>query len=480
MVDVADVDYDILVVGGGGAGLAAASAAAEAGARVALLEAGERVGGSTALSQGAFLAAGTEAQKKAGVSDNAEELYKYGLALNQSAVQPSILRRYARESAEVIDWLTGMGVNFSRVSTGDESDVPRSHWAEGLGAEIVYRLEARLQAQGVDVVTRSRVSRLLAEDGRVSGVEVGGEVIRASAVVVASGGMGNNRPLVEKYYPTAALEGDDTYYIGAKTNVGDHVGFARDVGADLFGFDRGLRLSSSNFQPILDPPPAWLLYVNLRGHRFVREGTAYNVMAQIIDRQPERIVYGIFDQAAFLNPPIAPEFAAAIASGHMNSSWMPGLMDEWLAAGRLVKAGSIEDLANKLALPPEALANTIKRYNDQVEAGSDPDFFKEPRFLIPISQAPFYAARIRPGVLVFTSMGLRIDADARVLDSKGSVIGGLYAAGESAGGLMNEIYLGSGYAVGSAITYGRVAGREAAHYAMVQSSMGEFAHDART
>lgn len=463
-----EVDYDILVIGGGGAGLAAASTAGEAGCRVALLEAGERVGGSTALSQGAFLAAGTEVQKQAGIQDDADALYTYGLALNQSAVQPAILRRFTSESADTVHWLMDMGVHFNRVTTGDQSDVPRSHWAEGMGAELVNRMEARLQAQGIDVVTRSRAKRLIAQDGHVIGVEVDGSVITAHAVIVASGGFGNNRPLVERYYPTAAREGDDCYYIGAKTNMGDHVSFAEDAGADLAGFDRGLRLSTANFQPILDPLPEWLLYVNLKGHRFVREGTAYNVMAQIIDRQPDQTVFGIFDHSAFLDPPIAPEYAAAFAAGHLTTSWMPGHMEEWLAAGRLVKADTIEALAGQLGILPDALRHTVDRYNRQVEEGVDPDYFKAARFLIPISQSPFYAARIRPGVLVFTSMGLRIDVDARVMDTSGAPIGGLYAAGESAGDAMNEIYLGSGYAVGSAITYGRIAGREAARYALAQ------------
>ena len=106
--------YDVAVVGGGGAGLSAALSACENGASVILVDAAEQVGGSTALSGGAFLAAGTDMQRAAGFpGDSAQEFYDFFMAVNRWNVEPSIVRRYCDSGADAVRWLASHGVEFS-------------------------------------------------------------------------------------------------------------------------------------------------------------------------------------------------------------------------------------------------------------------------------------------------------------------------------------------------------------------------------
>jgi fumarate reductase flavoprotein subunit len=104
----------------------------------------------------------------------------------------------------------------------------------------------------------------------------------------------------------------------------------------------------------------------------------------------------------------------------------------------------------------------VQRYNAAAAAGEDTDYLKDPKFLEPIATGPFYAAQIRPATVCFTACGLRIDRDARVLSRRGDAIVGLYAAGESTGGVVGPRYVGSGNSYANCVTYGRIAGESAA------------------
>jgi succinate dehydrogenase/fumarate reductase flavoprotein subunit len=110
--------------------------------------------------------------------------------------------------------------------------------------------------------------------------------------------------------------------------------------------------------------------------------------------------------------------------------------------------------------------NTVERYNAAAAAGEDFDYLKDPKFLEPIATPPFYAAEIRPATVCFTACGLRIDRDAQVISEAGRPVPGLFAAGESAGGVVEPRYVGSGNSYANCLTFGRVAGAPAARLAM--------------
>lgn len=217
-----DRDYDVIVVGAGGAGLAAAHMAAQAGARVLMVEAGDKAGGSTALSGGVFYAAGTSLQRRAGIEDTPEALYRYYLHINQYKLDPALVRRLCHDATPAFDWLVGLGVDFpeENLYCSGVDKIRRGHRARGHGAEIAEVLEGSLSGLAVDMALRSRVQELLVEDGRVAGILVEGDRVTAGAVVLATGGFGANRQLLAELYPTAAAQGELSWYIGSPHSQG--------------------------------------------------------------------------------------------------------------------------------------------------------------------------------------------------------------------------------------------------------------------
>lgn len=453
-----DTDFDVIVVGGGGAGLSAALEATGAGARVLLLEAGKRPGGSTALSGGVFWAAGTSLQREAGIEDDAESQYAYYMTINQYKVEPALVRRYCEQSAPTFEWLRDLGVTFplDNLYVSGVDKIRRGHRPTGHGAEITEVLEGRLAGRTIDIATNTRVSDLLVRDGRVAGVIAEGEPVTAGAVVIASGGFGNNRRLLAELYPSAAKQGDLAWYIGAAEARGDGLDMARRAGADLAGPDRGLLLMTPGFTRDLEPYlPPWLIHVTHEGRRFIDESIEYSVLSEVLSEQTAGECFAIFDEAA-----------RAASAPVPAPGWAADRLAEFAADGRLAKADTLPALAERLGIRPDALVTTAAQVSADAATGHDSAQFKDPRHLKPVATPPFYGARIRPAVICWTGTGLRIDAEARVKDTAERAIPGLFAAGETTGGFAGPCYAGGGASVGAALIFGRIAGRNAARMAL--------------
>jgi len=476
---MAQTDFDVIIIGGGGAGMSAALAAAEAGVSVLLVEASARCGGATMLSSGAFYAANTRVQRAAGIdTDTPRAMFTYAMALNRYRMQPAVLQRFCEEGSEALHWLLDLGVKIKRISPSDVSGsgIPRSHWVDGGGAGITEVLEGRLQSAGVEVVTRTRVQKLVKDNGNVAGIEIDGAIVRAKAIVVASGGFGANEELLARYLPSQVK---GRWYVGPPTSQGDAFGFGAAVGADLYGENRGLHLMSPGLNRTLEVAPGWLVFVNRHGQRFMNEDAAYGIQNSAMEGQPDQTAFAIMDQAAFDEPPSDFRFAPLIAAGELTTDWRHDTLETALQAGKILKGETLEELASLAGIEPaEALVQTVARYNADVAAGADSLFFKNPGHLRQLSGGPYYAAVLTMQILGITSCGLRIDRDAKVQDRFGRAIPGVYAAGEAAGGVMGEVYIGSGNSVAGAITYGRIAGKNAAQYA--QTSMAAAEHGSAT
>jgi fumarate reductase flavoprotein subunit len=468
-------DYDVIVIGGGGAGLSAANEAGSLGARVLLVDAADRLGGSTSLSHGVFYAAATDVQKESGVEDDPAAMFIYAMNLNQHRMEPSVLRRYCEAGADTLHWLMGMGVEFppeqlsSKGTYTEMSGVARCHAATGYGAAITQALEGAMQRYSVDVALRTRVTELLIEDGAVRGIVAGGASIRAPAVVIASGGFGANREMLERYYPDATAYGNESWYIGIDECQGDGLVLGQSVNASLGGFNTGLINVSPNLLKILELPPAWIMLVNAHGRRFMDEAVGYGVQSRILRGQPRGEAYGIMGADAFASPPRDPRFAGPIASGLMSTQWTIDVMEEALQTGRMVRGDTIEELADKLDINAGALCTTIETFNADVAVGTDNRYFKDPEYLRAVGEGPYYGAVFRPTIICLTSTGLRIDSDARVIDNNERTIEGLFAAGETTGSVLGEAYIGSGSAVANVIIFGRIAGRSAAQAALANA-----------
>lgn len=472
-----DVDYDVIVIGAGGAGLSGAIWAAEAGCKVIILEAEDRVGGSTALSDGVFNAAGTSLQRRLGFEDSIDDYYEYYMTLNAYRQPAALIRRFCEEATPTLDWLESIGVSYPEIvgksikhtvfpgtpeggglyAAGVEWP-PRGHRPPEGGSIYTNAMDNRRAVLGVELVLNTRVKQLIVEDGAVKGVEVAGQTLRSHAVLLACGGIANGpQEMVRAWFPDAydtLPEGYHPRYRSAIGSRGDGVVMAQQAGAHIIGKNCGLAAHGA-FLPNAPAgfhgfQPTSLVYVNGRGQRFCDETAPYAVMPGLIKAQGFH-VWGVFDEAARLR---SDNSLSGYACG-----WAPEFVLQCVANGDIVMADTIEELANRLGMRPGALRTTIEQFNEDIPAGKDRWFLRNMNGVHPIAQGPFYAFREGCTQFVLTGVGPRIDADAHALDEDGRIIPGLFAAGECGAGVLGERYVGGGNSVANAITMGREAGR---------------------
>ena len=463
-------DFDLIIVGGGGAGMAAGIMARKAGASVMVLEADTKLGGATAWSAAVMYACNTSIQKARGIQDTPEAMYNYMMTLAGWDTYPRIMRVLCEQSGPTLEWLISLGVQFPAeyLLCSGVDEVPRGHPSGGVANSLINAAGAA----GVEHALGTRVDKLLVENGRVVGVSAGGETLRGGAVIVTTGGFGNSPEMIKDYYPTAAYHGDWTYAVHMKAPfiVGDGIKLGKGIGAAIVGEDTGLLLPTSGLGKFVEAfLPPWIALVNNQGFRFMDESAPYAVSGYIINAQPQRRAFAIFDEPTLENASQDMRYADPYHSGGAMPTWEYNLLRQNIANGKIVKADTIAELAKKIGLDPVTLTVTIDRYNRDCDAGCDREFFKEMEQRFPICKAPFYAREVRACVIGQTGAGLNINTDAQVLDEHGRVIPGLYAAGEVLGCGVGKRYFGGGMGICNAMVFGRIAGVNAAAEALGRS-----------
>ncbi len=472
-VDVAQWDevVDVAIVGYGVAGACAALEAKRAGADVIAIECASGGGGASGVSSGIFyLGGGTAVQKACGYADTSEDMYKFLMA-SSGAPDAAIVRSYCDNSAGHFDWLEAQGVPFERSSfkgkavyletteclfgTGNEKlwpyseiaqPVPRGHKVAGVGENAgSVAMEALLQKcydEGVRALYDSRVTALVQDaDGRITGVRVKRpegilHIEARGGVVLATGGFNLNKAMTTEYLPLLSATSEP---LGVPANDGAGIRLGVAAGAATQAMD-GVIATASIY------PPAQLIkgiLVNKRGERFVAEDSYHGRTAAFIMEQPDQTAYLIVDAETFAYPEL---------QYHRHT-----LVDGW---------DTVEEMEAALSLPTGSLQTTLRNYNRHAAAGRDPYLFKDPEWLKPLNNGPFAAFDIsfdRSVYLFITLGGLRIDARASVLDGKGRILPGLFAAGACAAHIpQNGKAYASGLSLGPGSWFGRVAGRHAA------------------
>jgi succinate dehydrogenase/fumarate reductase flavoprotein subunit len=465
----------VLVIGSGGAGVAASLEASRHGAEVILLESRDQLGGATSMSGGIIFAGGTDTQKKAGVQDTKEELLAYYAAICQWTVSPKLLETMVDGCADLIPWLEDLGVVFRPEDlyiAGMERN-PRGHKPSGDtggrgpagGAAIINAIVTAFDEQKVQVHTNTRITDITSSTG--GGIEVTSEDGRAfhgDSVVFASGGFGASIEKLARYYPDAVKHEGWTWYIGPDSNQGDAIDMALAVGGTVVNENSGgLNVTPNFIQDIDLYMPPWLLYLNMHGRRFINEMSPYTIAGPTLVAQPESRCWGIFDTRALTYATDHPLDPDPYGLGFkMRSNWEADILHKEIASGRIIKADSFSELARLTGMPVESVEYTIWKWNQEVVHGKDPEFGKQSSEMMPLDQAPYYAADLRPHAVGITYAGLKVDEEARLLDQFGRPIPHFYAAGEAVGGLEKSIYPGGGYAIGAALLFGRIAGKNAA------------------
>jgi fumarate reductase flavoprotein subunit len=472
--NIEKLETDVVIIGGGGAGLAAAIAASEAGSGVIIIEKRQVTGGNTAMA-GGFFAAESPVQRRMNIDASREEFIKIALRFAHWRINPRILRAFVYKSGDTVRWLEEMGLEFEEIRPFYPNQFPPcAHYAKGKGSGLIKVLNKKCEELGLRVIYETAGEKILTDEkGNTIGILAAtkGKEFRiiARSVIIATGGFGGNKELLEKYYPFYT---ETLHSAGLTQNMGDGLHLATEIGAAMEGLGTlilfGPSFRGSQHVTIAAQQPT-TLWVNKRGERFVDESTAFLWVesANALNRQPEKISYTLLDETMkqkYISGEVAIRgTTAVIAVGKLTA------LEEQLRLeaekGRVKMSSSWDDIAKWIGASPEALKTTVNDYNSLCEQRYDDAFFKDPRFLLPLRTPPYYAI---PCVQAFydTVGGIKIDHEMKVLNQQDAPIPGLYAAGSTTGGWESDTYslVLSGSAFGFAISSGRIAGENAAKY----------------
>ncbi|ABV37338.1 putative flavoprotein subunit of a reductase [Shewanella sediminis HAW-EB3] len=470
------ITTDVVVVGGGSTGLTAALTAAEGGAKVIVLEKNPYLGGSSNFAEGLF-AVESEYQRAASYGLTKDEAFKHIIEFNHNKIDNTIIRNYVNKAADNIDWLNEQGVDFRLIQISPEE--PRVwHIIEDKkpyihGGALITTLQQKAKKLGVQFLLRTPAKKLIYSNNRVTGVEAvdhkGNKIVlKAKAVVIATGGFGNSKEKIAKW----TNYNPETFLPALPLNkTGDGIQMAKDVGAKTEG--EGLMvylgargtgiipmqgINAMTWQPTN-------LWVNSSGERFTNEAVAFSFgqAANSVGRQHGNMAWAIFDDASV-------DYAAqkgidqGIGVIIPTTTKLTGLRDEInnalaVNSDGVKTAESIEALAKQIDVPMDTLIKSYHDYNAYSKNGYDPQFVKDHKWLRPLNHGNLYAIKMMPNH--FASIGgLNINTKMQVLGHDNQPISGLYAGGLEVGGLYGDTYTlwASGHAYGFSIHSGRTAG----------------------
>ena len=492
------VDADVVVVGAGGAGMTAAITAAAEGKSVVILESQSMVGGNSVRATGGMNAGKTVYQdenefgESAGVektlktaaekyADNetitalaktvseqwaayqanptgyfdSVELMELDTMIGGKGINdPELVETLCANSADAIDWLDEHGITLHNVSSFGGASVKRIHRpvnAEGktvsVGSYMIPLLEENCKKAGVQILLNTTANEILTDaNGAAAGIKATGSTgetvtVNAKAVVLTTGGFGANLDMVVKYKPE--LKGFMT--TNAPGIQGQGIEMAQAIGAATVDMDQ------IQIHPTVEANTAALITEGLRGdgailineegQRFIDEVGTRDVVSAAEIAQTGSYSWLVVDQAM--------ADASSVIQGYIKK-------------GYTVTGETYEELGEAMGVDAAAFAETMEKWNGYVEAKNDPDFGRT-SFANPLNTAPYYAVKVTAGVH-HTMGGLKINANTEVLNEKGEVIPGLFAAGEVTGGVHGANRLG-GNAVADFTVFGRIAGAAASDYA---------------
>ena len=492
------VEADVVVVGAGGAGMTAAITAAGEGKSVVILESQSMVGGNSVRATGGMNAGKTVYQdenefgESAGVektlktaaekyADNetitalaktvseqwaayqanptgyfdSVELMELDTMIGGKGINdPELVETLCANSADAIDWLDEHGITLHNVSSFGGASVKRIHRpvnAEGktvsVGSYMIPLLQENCEKAGVKMMLDTTATEILTDaNGAAVGVKATGAsgetvTVNAKAVVLASGGFGANLDMVVKYKPE--LKGFMT--TNAPGIQGQGIEMAQAIGAATVDMDQ------IQIHPTVEANTAALITEGLRGdgailineegQRFIDEVGTRDVVSAAEIAQTGSYSWLVVDQAMV--------DASSVIQGYIKK-------------GYTVTGETYEELGKAMGVDEAAFAETMNTWNGYVDAKNDPDFGRT-SFANKLDTAPYYAIKVTAGVH-HTMGGLTINTNTEVLKEDGSVIPGLFAAGEVTGGVHGANRLG-GNAVADFTVFGRIAGKAASDYA---------------
>jgi len=448
-----ELSCDVVVVGAGGAGLTASVLATQQGQQVILLEKMPFVGGNSLRAEGGMNAANTKVEAELGLTDSTvENFIADTMAGGHQLNNIDLVTTMAENSAEAVDWLFSIDAPLTKVAaTGGTSHKYLHKPDDGrpVGEYLVEKLKAQTEKLGIEVRVNTKATEILMENGQAVGVLAEDNehsyTIHAKSVVLTTGGFGANFDLMASYDPSLA-NAVTTNHSGAQ---GDGIMMAQAVGADTVDMEQ-IQLHPTVIQAdgtlVSESVRSHgAILVNAEGKRFTNDMDFRDKVSQAELKQPGAYAYIIFDQA------LVDEVA---------------LTQKFIDRGFAISGKTYVELAQNMGLTGDAVknfVNTMETWETYVAAGEDKDFGRSNVSMIDISTAPYYAIKIAPGIH-HTMGGIKINTRAEVIDTDGNVIPGLFAAGETTGGVHGGNRVG-GNAVCDFIVFGRIAGQSASDFA---------------
>jgi tricarballylate dehydrogenase len=448
---------DVLVIGGGNAALCAALMAREAGASVLVLEAAPKEwrGGNSAHTRN-IRAMHDQPEDVMLESYPEEEYWQDVLKVTSGKTDEKLARYVIRSSSQCRNWMTHHGVRFQAPLSGTLNLSRTNAFFMGGGKALINAYYRSAENLGIQIRYNSPVDSLEIQDGKFIAAYVGGERIEAKTCVMAAGGFESNREWLKEAWGVneyGESPADNFLIRGTQYNKGVLLKQLIELGADsvsdatqahMVAVDARAPLYDGGICTRIDCV-SFGIVVNKHAQRFSDEGEdfwpkRYAFWGRLVAQQPGQIGYSIIDSKVLgrFMPPVFPG----------------------------EKADTIEELAVKLGLEPQALLETVKNYNSACRVGTFDHTIMddchtegiEPaktHWALPIDTGPFYGYTVRPGV-TFTYLGLKTDETTAVhFDGKASE--NLFVAGE----MMAGNVLGQGYAAGIGMTIGTVFGRAA-------------------
>lgn len=442
-----ELSSDVIVVGGGAAGMAATIRLEEAGKSVILVEKTSSLGGTIRVSGGNQVVQGSKVQKEAGVTNDSvksmeEDFLKNGDQLNDA----ELLGIYAKNVGAATDWLSDdVGVRYNMeggLHQLAEYAINRELAYDEGGIGAAETLNDKVHATDANVLLNTAAKHLIVENGKVAGVEAESQkgkkyTLKADAVILATGGYGNNNDLLPAsarnglFYGLDSSNGEGLVMAVEDANAGTtHMEYIKEYPN---GVETSKKHAKSTIAGNITAFSKAAILVNQKGERVVNEKASNHDILNALKKQSGETLYLVMDEATF------NEWKTKLAAAGLSEDMIDAYVANNGKSEPVFTMGStIKEAAEAAGIDGNALTKTIEKFNTYVEDGEDKAFHRAKEYLTStFAEGNIYIVEQKARYAT-TMGGLDVDGNPQVVDTNGKVIDGLYAAGEIIGGVMGD------------------------------------------